>query len=1474
MTLANTTITLYGWDATNNAVQTVRTLASADAAPRAVALGDVDGDAKADWLYSDGTSRIMVYGSGATYPFTGYNGLMAAPGDVDGDGRADILLANTSGAASLIGQPTGGTPTVFATIAGVDGAANAPYASGADANSDGSADLLLIPTQAAAQAHGFDAVAKPLALDFSSGFISPQSLPLGLSSASLASDSPAPALTNSLGMLGVGLLSVGPDIVYVDDDAVNNVCDGHSPCYPAIQDAVAATDGGGDTVIVYPGVYDSFRVGPYAKNVDLTIEGVSADAVFVEGTGTYANAIQIAAPGVHISNLTVRNAVAGIVLEDGGGEAPAGSGNETVIDHVVAHSVSYPISMTQTTALSVTDSTLVGDGTHPMLYVNPAAGGLYTWNGDRAVPAPINDQGTLVRAGSSLYALPGGGISQIYQATPGADGTLGTWTQPFSLAHALPTNTGTTPSQQGTNLLVGSATMLSQLHSSFSWPLLGGEANNEILALAIDPSTGDVYAGGSFTTIGGAGHEFYHIARWDGTSWHALGTGTNGTVNALAFGDNGNLYVGGSFTTAGGLDAQNIARWDGSSWSVLGLAGKYDATTYYNGVNGPVNAIEYDGSGRLYIGGTFSVATEYGSGSSTTWVTANNLAIWLTGCTPSSSSVCFGQSTNTRTNGEVQALGHSGSAIYVAGRFTSVGVGSSSAITANYVAAYNPQVSPRWIAFGGGVSYGVRDLVVGPGTGLTVVSLLRDKIWQWNGTSWIQAGGSYNGAVALAIDAQQNVYTADGSGYLRVQPGGSGDFVQMGLYQDLTTNPANWQFSVWALTVDGQGQLYGAPSGYNGNDGSLHGALSLWAPASFYRRPLTSGSWTQYAYPPVPNMWTVPTDMVGATFDGLYAIWGEYATGVLYFFNGTPWMQRASPPSALALKHLVWADGKLYATGRLSTGAWGFARYDPAGDSWTTLANPPIASVAAPDLSWTWDGGDHIYLLPADGTTTFARYSLSTNTWQNLPAPPTTFTLLHGPAMARVGSYLYVYETPGTGANVLRYGGLPASDQRLIVRRTAFVKPDSAGDFHWTNLAAATGTYRFRADVDTTNVWVGPSGANWQPGVAGATVLTSAQADFVAPEDGLYRVGPDSLLTAGYHHYKAVAHVYPSQAACTECASGSLTWGVDAFATIRGAVESGAARVLVHSGRYPQTFYLISGVDVMGTGAESTIVEPPAGTGGTLVSAEGVAGASVARLTLAGRTDWQGFVAEGGTTGVTLARSIIRDFSTGVRLRAGAEVAVINNTFARNTNGLVAESGAPINVRNTIFAYSSGVGLQYDNPPSLSNTYNDFWSNGTAIVRVGGQADPSLGSLFVDPRFRSLADEDLRLREDSPLIDAGAPGDPTVPGGGEGVDIGYAEFSAAAFYVSHRYSEVAINDGLTWGVDAFATIEGALDAAAAALGDLQGALPEGGYSVAVDTGIFTETVRVPSHVRLGGLGADVDHHPRPGSGQCRHLRRR
>ena len=41
-------------------------------------------------------------------------------------------------------------------------------------------------------------------------------------------------------------------------------------------------------------------------------------------------------------------------------------------------------------------------------------------------------------------------------------------------------------------------------------------------------------------------------------------------VYAAAMDNAGNLYVGGDFTVAGDVPANNIAKWNGSSWSALG----------------------------------------------------------------------------------------------------------------------------------------------------------------------------------------------------------------------------------------------------------------------------------------------------------------------------------------------------------------------------------------------------------------------------------------------------------------------------------------------------------------------------------------------------------------------------------------------------------------------------------------------------------------------------------------------------------------------------------------------------------------------------------------------------------------------------------------------------------------------------------------------------------------------------------------
>ena len=82
--------------------------------------------------------------------------------------------------------------------------------------------------------------------------------------------------------------------------------------------------------------------------------------------------------------------------------------------------------------------------------------------------------------------------------------------------------------------------------------------NGTVHAVARD-SSGNLYAGGSFTTAGGT-TTVNRIAKWNGTSWSALGAGMNNSVQALTIDASGNLYAGGSFTTAGGTTVNRIAK--------------------------------------------------------------------------------------------------------------------------------------------------------------------------------------------------------------------------------------------------------------------------------------------------------------------------------------------------------------------------------------------------------------------------------------------------------------------------------------------------------------------------------------------------------------------------------------------------------------------------------------------------------------------------------------------------------------------------------------------------------------------------------------------------------------------------------------------------------------------------------------------------------------------------------------------------
>ena len=57
------------------------------------------------------------------------------------------------------------------------------------------------------------------------------------------------------------------------------------------------------------------------------------------------------------------------------------------------------------------------------------------------------------------------------------------------------------------------------------------------------------------------------------TNWSGLGPGIDIGPGIYAISinqSNGDVYIGGSFTSVGGVSAINIAKWDGTNWSGLG----------------------------------------------------------------------------------------------------------------------------------------------------------------------------------------------------------------------------------------------------------------------------------------------------------------------------------------------------------------------------------------------------------------------------------------------------------------------------------------------------------------------------------------------------------------------------------------------------------------------------------------------------------------------------------------------------------------------------------------------------------------------------------------------------------------------------------------------------------------------------------------------------------------------------------------
>ncbi len=343
--------------------------------------------------------------------------------------------------------------------------------------------------------------------------------------------------------------------------------------------------------------------------------------------------------------------------------------------------------------------------------------------------------------------------------------------------------------------------------------MLGG-ADDGVFTIAISGT--NVYAGGWFRLAGGVIAN--HVAKWDGSSWSALGNGLDGNVNALAVDGSGNVYAGGAFSVVctnaaclGGSPVVNhVAKWNGSSWSALSF-----------GLQSTVNALAVDGSGNLYAGGEFlkycvTLACNAGD------VTVHFIAKW-NGF--SWSAVNFGVSS------PVNALAVDGSNnVYAGGDFTYVcgtALCSSGNITVNNIAKWNV-IGNSWSALDNGLNAYVNELAVDSGNNVYAGGVFMTacgnslcnsgnitvhNIAKWNGSTWSALNFGVNSYVyALAVDGSNNLY--------------AGGFYQVCGNLDCNSGNVNanyiakWNGSAWsvvgngvnnslnALAADGSGNVY------------------------------------------------------------------------------------------------------------------------------------------------------------------------------------------------------------------------------------------------------------------------------------------------------------------------------------------------------------------------------------------------------------------------------------------------------------------------------------------------------------------------------------------------------------------------------------------------------------------------------------------------------------------------------------------
>jgi len=219
----------------------------------------------------------------------------------------------------------------------------------------------------------------------------------------------------------------------------------------------------------------------------------------------------------------------------------------------------------------------------------------------------------------------------------------------------------------------------------------------------------------------------------------------------------------------------------------------------------------------------------------------------------------------------------------------------------------------------------------------------------------------------------------------------------------------------------------------------------------YWRYNQTADAWTtilewspqnDMSFDPIPR----PKSGTALTWDHgnyIYALLGAaYADSNRTFFYrysipANSWSRLADTPHPQGAGNaIVWSgfDNFIYAMLGSAEHAAAFARYNPSANSWETLSFNPIDWTDTDDgASLAWTGGEYLFALRGEWEETtphadFARYHISTATWETMSPIPVSGGVGDGASLLWVGSWLLEYsnqvfalagnnatETPGYG---------------------------------------------------------------------------------------------------------------------------------------------------------------------------------------------------------------------------------------------------------------------------------------------------------------------------------------------------------------------------------------------------------------------------------------------------------------------------